>query len=145
SEGCALHPCSASKSSSTCGAGAAARRRAASASMGTYRSEMGFPLVAFIGALLAGPLPPPKTTCIPESGDGALAVTRMTMTGAPPMPRLAPLATWTGKELLLWARDQRLSGGEAVAKWKGWVYAYAPATDRWRRLSVSRSLPPRTD
>ncbi|HYV46152.1 MAG TPA: hypothetical protein VFA20_14885 [Myxococcaceae bacterium] len=106
---------------------------------------MGFPLVAFIGALLAGPLPPPKTTCIPESGDGALAVTRMTMTGAPPMPRLAPLATWTGKELLLWARDQRLSGGEAVAKWKGWVYAYAPATDRWRRLSVSRSLPPRTD
>jgi len=106
---------------------------------------MALPLVAFIGVLLAGPLPPPKTTCIPEPGAGALAVTRMTMNGAPPMPRLVPLATWTGKELLLWARDQRVDGDATVAKWKGWGYAYAPATDRWRRLSGPRPPPSRTD
>src|SRR5262249_51194517 len=38
SEGCALQPCTSSKSSSTMGAGAAARTSTASASMRSYRS-----------------------------------------------------------------------------------------------------------
>lgn len=103
------------------------------------------PLLTLIGALLAVPPDAPKTSCIPEAGTGVLAVTRMSAKGAPPMPALPPRAAWTGKELLLWSREQRADQDAATAKWRGWGYAYAPATDRWRRLSGPRPPPRRTD
>lgn len=106
---------------------------------------MVFPLVTLIGALLAAPPAPPETSCVPEAGAGALSVSPMALKGTPPMPRLAPRAAWTGKELLLWTREPRVDRDASAASWKGWGYAYAPTTDRWRRLSGPRPPPLRAD